>query len=72
MKMFWERSEEEREIIRKAYEFEMEAIKSIPNGGGTERNPYLEIMRNLPDGAELDEALDDAIEMAIYGIREEE
>ena len=46
----------EQNIIRKAYEFEVEAIKN----GSSEPNPYTEVIKSMG----LWEALNEAIEMA--------
>ena len=56
MKNFTQRTATEQEIIRKAYDFEMEAIKN----GSSERNPYKEVI----DKMGLWEALNEAVEMA--------
>ena len=58
MKTFFERTPAEREIIVKAYEFEVAAIEAE----STERNPYTEAIKAMG----LWEALNEALEMA-YG-----
>ena len=58
MKTFYERTPAEREIIIKAYEFEVAAIEAE----STERNPYTEAIKAMG----LWEALNEALEMA-YG-----
>lgn len=56
MKTYFERSTAEQEIIRKAYNFEIEAIEN----NSAERNPYFEEIQTMG----LWEALNEAIEMA--------
>lgn len=56
MKTFFERTPAEREIIIKAYEFEVEAIEAE----SSERNPYAEVIKTMG----LWEALNEALEMA--------
>ena len=56
MTYYFERTPVEREIIRKAYRFEIEAIEN----DSTERNPYFEAMKAMG----LWEALNEAVEMA--------
>ena len=52
------RTESEKEIIRKAYEFEIEAIENLD----ASPNPYLDAIRAMG----LDEALDEAIELRYH------
>lgn len=56
MTTFFNRSIEEQEIIRKAYDFEIEAIRS----GSSARNPYFETLTAMG----VWEALNEAVEMA--------
>ena len=58
MKTYFERTPAEREIITKAYEFEIAAIEAE----SSERNPYTEAIKAMG----LWEALNEAVEMA-YG-----
>lgn len=58
MTTFTARTANEQDIIRKAYEFEIEAIENLSN----ERNPYIEQLFEM-GGAELVEALNLAVEM---------
>lgn len=56
MTLFFNRTPAEQEIIRKAYDFEIEAIKN----GSSDRNPYATILQNMG----LWEAVNEAVEMA--------
>lgn len=61
---FWERTPEEQDIIRKAYQFEAEAIRHIKETGKVspeddERNPYWKEIERMG----LVEAINEAIEM---------
>lgn len=56
MTAFFNRTPAEQEIIRKAYDFEIEAIAN----NSTERNPYAPAVKAMG----LWEALNEAIEMA--------
>jgi len=56
MTTFFNRTPAEQEIIRKAYDFEVEAIAN----NSTERNPYASAVKAMG----LWEALNEAIEMA--------
>lgn len=56
MKTFADRTKTEQDTIRKAYEFEIEAIKE----GSTKRNPYCETIKAMG----LWEVLNEAVEMA--------
>ena len=56
MTTFFDRTKEEQELIRNAYQFEMEAIKE----GSSKRNPYCETLKTMG----LWEALNEAVEMA--------
>lgn len=60
MKTYWERTEEEKDLINKAYRYEVEAIESL----STERNPYKDKVRALEDGYALWEYIEEALEMA--------
>lgn len=55
MKKYSERTTAEQDIIRKAYEFEIQAIEE----GSAERNPYTEAIKAMG----LWEALNEAVEM---------
>lgn len=56
MTTFFNRTAEEQELIRKAYDFEIEAIeKDSPEG-----NPYRETLKTMG----LWEAIEEAVEMA--------
>lgn len=56
MTTFWDRTPAEQEIIRKAYDFEIEAIKK----NSWENNPYINAIKAMG----LWEALNEAVEMA--------
>ena len=56
MTTFFERSTSDQEIIRKAYDFEIEAIRS----DSSEPNPYYETLKAMG----LWEAINEAVEMA--------
>ena len=56
MTTYFNRTPAEQEIIRKAYEFEIEAIKN----GSSDRNPYATTLQNMG----LWEAFNEAVEMA--------
>lgn len=56
MTTYFNRTPAEQEIIRKAYDFEIEAIKN----GSSDRNPYATILQNMG----LWEAVNEAVEMA--------
>ena len=58
MTTFFNRTPAEQELIRKAYEFEIEAIKS----GDPDRNPYAAAIKSMG----LWEALNEAVEMAFH------
>ena len=62
MTTFTARTANEQEIIRKAYEFEIEAIESLD----WTRNPYIEQLFEM-GGEELVEALNLAVEMKYCG-----
>ena len=57
MTTFFNRTPAEQEIIRKAYDFEIEAIQN----DSAERNPYADAIQAMG----LWEALNEAIEMAL-------
>lgn len=56
MTTYFNRTPAEQEIIRKAYDFEIEAIKN----DSSDRNPYATILQNMG----LWEAVNEAVEMA--------
>lgn len=56
MTTFFDRTPAEQEIIRKAYEFEINAIKT----DSSDRNPYATALQNMG----LWEAFNEAVEMA--------
>ena len=56
MTTYFNRTQAEQDILRKAYDFEIEAIKN----DSSERNPYTEAIRAMG----LWEALNEAVEMA--------
>lgn len=56
MTTFFNRTTAEQEIIRKAYDFEIEAIEK----NSSERNPYTDAIKAMG----LWEALNEAVEMA--------
>lgn len=58
MTTYFDRTASEQEIIRKAYEFEVEAIENLDSSP----NPYLSAIRAMG----LDEALDEAIELRCH------
>ena len=58
MKTYFDRTPAEQELIRKAYEFEIKAIKEL----SSERNPYTEDIKAMG----LWEALNEAVEMAFH------
>lgn len=60
MTTFTQRTTEQQNIIRKAYDFEIEAIAN----GDSSRNPWFDTIMAMPDGEELWEAINVAIEMA--------
>lgn len=62
MKSFYERTTTEQELIRKVYEFEAEGIRN----DSSEPNPYIAELKALPDGAELLEAIEEALEMEFH------
>ena len=56
MKTYFDRTASEQELIRKAYNFEIEAIEK----NSTKRNPYRETLKAMG----LWEAIEEAVEMA--------
>lgn len=56
---FAERTENEKDIIRKAYRFEIEAIEEL----NFERNPYFNAIKAMEDGKDIWEAINIAIEL---------
>lgn len=62
---FNNRSTVEQELIRKAYDFEAEAIRLLSKTSeDLGPNPWLAELRALPDGQMLYEALNEALELA--------
>lgn len=53
-------TKEKEDITRKAYKFELEAIKN----GDSSENPYFNAIMAMPDGKALWEAINLAVEMA--------
>lgn len=62
MKNFYERTEAERNIIRKAYEFEIEAIENLDPMVDSPANPYMKDIKAMG----LWKAFNEAVSMA-YG-----
>lgn len=60
MTTFTQRTIEQQDIIRKAYDFEIEAIENCDSS----RNPWFDTIMAMPNGEELWEAINVAIEMA--------
>lgn len=60
MTTFTNRTQSEQDIIRKAYEFELEAIANCDSS----RNPWFDTIKAMPDGDALWEAINEAVEMA--------
>ena len=60
MTTFTQRTTEQQDIIRKAYDFEIEAIENCDGS----RNPWFDIIKAMPDGDALWEAINEAVEMA--------
>lgn len=60
MTTFTQRTAEQQDIIRKAYNFEIEAIKACDSS----RNPWFDTIQAMPDGEALWEAINEAVEMA--------
>lgn len=60
MTTFTQRTIEQQDIIRKAYDFEIEAIANCDSS----RNPWFDTIMAMPNGEELWEAINVAIEMA--------
>ena len=60
MTTFTQRTTEQQNIIRKAYDFELEAIANCDSS----RNPWFDTIMAMPDGEERWEAINVAIEMA--------
>lgn len=63
MKSFYERTAEVQELIRKVYRFESDAIRAT----SSEPNPYIPQLLAHEDGAELLEAINEALEMEFKG-----
>lgn len=59
MLKFWERSKEERELIKNAYAAEIELIDSL----SSDTNPYYKELLKLSDGKDIWEAINFAIEL---------
>lgn len=60
MTTFTQRTTEQQDIIRKAYDFEIEAIENCDSS----RNPWFDTIKAMPDGDTLWEAINEAVEMA--------
>lgn len=60
MTTFTQRTSAQQEIIRKAYNFEIEAIAK----NDSSRNPWFDTIKAMPDGEALWEAINEAVEMA--------
>ena len=60
MTTFTQRTTEQKNIIRKAYDFEIEAIANCDSS----RNPWFDTITAMPDGDILWEAINVAVEMA--------
>ena len=60
MTTFTQRTTEQQNIIRKAYDFEIEGIANCDSS----RNPWFDAIMAMPDGEELWEAINVAVEMA--------
>lgn len=58
--MYLDRIATEQELIRKAYDFEVEAIANLDNT----KNPYFDAIHAMADGEEVWEAISEAVEMA--------
>ena len=58
---FTNRTKSEQDIIRKAYQFEMEAIENCDST----TNPYFHIIKAMEDGENVWEAINVAVEMAV-------
>ena len=58
---FTNRTKSEQDIIRKAYQFEMEAIENCDSA----TNPYFYAIKAMEDGENVWEAINIAIEMAV-------
>lgn len=69
MTAYFDRTREEQEIIRKAYEFEINGIKAILDFEdfeyGSRPNPYFEDIKKMDNWENLWEAISDAVEMAL-------
>lgn len=61
MTTYMNRTTAEQEIIRKAYEFELEALRNESD----EPNPYFQAVRAMDDGKAVWFAISDAISMAM-------
>jgi len=65
MMKFFDRTPEQQEVIRKAYQFEVDAIDVLQSGGsGSDRNPWFDEIHSWVDGRETWLAINDALEMA--------
>lgn len=67
MKSFYERTIAEQELIHKVYQFEADMIAEDDLDKMSTPNPYMAELKALPDGAELMEAIEEALEMAFRG-----
>lgn len=59
MKTFYERTDSEKDIIKKAYQYEIEAIEN----NNLDSNPYLPRVLSMEDGKDVWEAINVAIEL---------
>lgn len=62
MTTFFNRPIAEQELIRKVYQFEAESIRNDSSAP----NPYIAELKALPDGSELLEAIEEALEMEFH------
>lgn len=58
MTTFFNRTADEQELIRKALDFEVEALHAV----SSERNPYFDAVKALKDGNEIIEAINVYVE----------
>lgn len=66
MTIFFNRPIAEQELIRKVYQFEADMIAEDDLSKMSAPNPYIAELKALPDGAELMEAIEEALEMAFH------
>ena len=62
-KKYWERTNYEQMLITGAYDYEVNAIEGL----WTDRNPYKDEIKTWPDGDEVWEAIEVALEMKYHG-----